>query len=360
MSKKKNILDFDSLLEGTHLPLSKNTLSEAINATVAEFVPKNFLDKNNYDCQNNNIEKDNSSQFYDNKEYVKNESTSKLQSKSQGDLCDNRDKNKIKQALSSTDLEGTDSQEKIANKKLKQTPHYHGHRARLRERFLRQPHATESYEVLELLLGYVHARKDTKPMAKELLQKFGSLWGVLNAHPAEFANCENLGPSTNIFFTLIREVIARYFVEPIKVKKSVSIAEIIVMARCMLDGLTHEELWVALLDNNNRLLAFSKVQSGLQETVTCSARTLAEIAFAKKASALILIHNHPGGSIHPSLSDIETTKHMQHVLKQMGIRLLEHLIIADGNITSFLKNHILTQDEQISFFTENYDDNFLK
>lgn len=244
--------------------------------------------------------------------------------------------------------------EKIEQEKMKQEkPHYHGHRSRLRERVLAGIHDVESYELLELLLGYVHNRLDTKPMAKDLLKKFGSLWGVLNAHPAELDTIKSAGPSSKVFFILLRELVARYFIEPIKAKKSVTLDDIAMLARCMLDGLPHEEIWIALLDNNNRLLSFECVNIGFSESVVCSPRMVAEIAIAKKATALVLVHNHPGGVTKASWADAETTNHIQTAMQYMGIRLLDHFILADGKIISLANNHLLNQNnEQNSFFRD--------
>ena len=116
-------------------------------------------------------------------------------------------------------------------------PHFLGHRQRLRERILKNPHEAQSYELLELLLGYVNKRCDTKPLAKDLLKHFGSLWGILNAHPTELETIHGVGESSKIFFILLRELVARYFAEPIKEKKSVNLDDIAMLARCMLDGL---------------------------------------------------------------------------------------------------------------------------
>ena len=238
------------------------------------------------------------------------------------------------------------------DKPLKDIPHYHGHRSRLRERVLAGIHNVESYELLELLLGYVRGRADTKPMAKDLLNKFGSLWGVLNAHPTELDSIDNIGPSSKVFFTLLRELVARYFIEPIKAKKTVTLDDIAMLARCMMDGLPHEEVWVALLDNNNRLLSFECVNTGFTESVVCSPRMVAEIAIAKKAKGVVLVHNHPGGVTKASWADAEMTNHIQTVMQYMGIRLLDHFILADGKIISLANNHLLKQeDEPNALFT---------
>lgn len=145
----------------------------------------------------------------------------------------------------------------------------------------------------------------------------------------------------------MREIVARYFIEPIKDKKSVTLDEIAMLARCRLDGLCHEEIWVALLDNNNRLLSFDKVHAGTMDAAFCSPKMIAEIAITKKATALILIHNHPGGVTKASWADRETTLHIQKVMNLMGIRFLDHLIIADGKVISLANNHLLDENEII-------------
>ncbi len=241
------------------------------------------------------------------------------------------DENKVEQTSLPSEIKP------IKSKKAK--PHYHGHRARLRQRALEDIHKIESYELLELLLGYVKLRGDTKPIAKELLQKFGSLWGVLNAHPTELDGISDFGSSSKVFFILLRELIARYFMEPIQAKKSVTLDDIAMLAKCMLDGLPHEEVWVALLDNNNRLLGFEKIASGFIDNVTCSPRFVTEIAIAKKAKGLVLIHNHPGGVKKVSWADAEVTTNLKTVLQYMGIRLIDHLILADGKVISMAENH---------------------
>ncbi len=241
--------------------------------------------------------------------------------------------------------DGMESQD-IDNKKKASKPskkaHYHGHRDRLRKRVLADTQSVESYELLELLLGYVQTRVDTKPLAKDLLARFGSLWGVLNAHPTELDAFSSMGPSSKTFFILLRELVGRYFVEPIKSKKSVSLDDVAMLARCMLDGLPHEEVWAALLDNNNRLLGFEKLSAGFIDSVSCSPRIVAEMAIAKKAKGIILVHNHPGGVEKVSWADAEMTTQMKTVLQYMGIRLVDHLILADGKVISMANNHFLS------------------
>ena len=91
-----------------------------------------------------------------------------------------------------------------------------GHRARLKERFTLEPLALADYEILELLLGYVLIRKDTKPLAKELLERFGSLRGVMDARQDELESVAGVGPGLSVFWRLLREFAARCEEAPVR------------------------------------------------------------------------------------------------------------------------------------------------
>ena len=217
--------------------------------------------------------------------------------------------------------------------------HYHGHRERLREEFLKNPSDLPEYKFLELLLTYIYSRKDTKPLAKALLEKFGSIWGIINAHPAQLLEIDGLGESFEIFIFVLREFIPRYFTPAILSKKSINLDDISLLARSNLDSLTHEEVWAAFLDNGNRLISFKKIVTGFSDSSNVSPRMIAELALENKASGIVLVHNHPGGSFKASSADMETTKHMKDVLKHMGVRLLDHLIVSDGSVISLSSSY---------------------
>ncbi|HJA08824.1 MAG TPA: DNA repair protein RadC [Candidatus Mailhella merdigallinarum] len=219
--------------------------------------------------------------------------------------------------------------------------HYTGHRARLRKRFLNDPHNVYAYEMMELLLGYVIRRGDTKPLAKELVERFGGIAGLLDAHPAERNAVPGLGPSTEAFLTLLREIIARYFEEAVKKKTAVTLNDIGQLGRCRLAGCPHEEVWAALLDNGNRLLTFERIHTGSVDQVLISPREAVELTLKYKASALVLLHNHPGGSSRPSTLDTETTNRLRQAMKAVGLRLLDHLILADGQCYSLTTDNLL-------------------
>lgn len=215
-----------------------------------------------------------------------------------------------------------------------------GHRARLRRRFLASPRSMPTYEVLELLLAQVLPRVDTKPLARELLDRFGSLPGVLDAHPAERSTVSGVGPALEAHLTLVREIIARYLEGTVKKRKAVTLYDVGQIGRSRLAGCPREEVWAALLDNGNRLLTFEKVCSGSVDQVFISPRDVVELALTHKASAVVLLHNHPGGS-GPSTLDIEATRHLRQAVTAVGIRFVDHLILRDGEIYSLTQDHLL-------------------
>ena len=211
------------------------------------------------------------------------------------------------------------------------TPHYAGHRARLRQRLLRDASALAEYEILELLLGYVFVRKDTKPLAKELLQRFGSIRGVIDALPAELQAIPGGGEGVAAFQLLLRELLARYAEAPVRERSALcSPAAVRAMVLPRLAGCPCEELWIATVDAQNRLITWERVAQGTVGTVQCYPRDILLKVLERKASGFFLVHNHPGGTPKASPEDAEMTRNIQRLATGMGLRLLDHLIIGDG------------------------------
>ena len=131
------------------------------------------------------------------------------------------------------------------------SPHS-GHRARLRQRLSMDPLSVADYELLELLLGYGLTRRDTKPLAKELLARFTSLRGVLDARPDELLDVPGFGPGLLHLWRVLRETLARYMEGPVRQREVAANPESIArMAQARLAGRTEEEVWVALLTQAN-------------------------------------------------------------------------------------------------------------
>jgi DNA repair protein RadC len=216
---------------------------------------------------------------------------------------------------------------------------YHGHRERLRTRFAAAPSSLADYEILELLLGYVFTRRDTKPLAKALLARFFSLRGILNARPADMESVAHIGPGSRVFLGLIREFMARVAEEPLRQRETLcSAREVAAAARQRLGSLDHEEIWAAFVDNQNRLLSWEQAAKGTVNATAIHPRDLMERALVLKASGLLLVHNHPGGNPSPSSPDLDLTARLKSAADTLGIRFLDHVIVTESACYSILTN----------------------
>ena len=172
-----------------------------------------------------------------------------------------------------------------------------GHRERLRERIRRDPGAVADYEILELLLGLALTRKDTKLLARALMERFSSFRGVLDARADELMEMPGFGPGLMSLWILMREIHARYTASPMRQRETLASPEAVaLMGRRRLGNLSHEESWLALVDAQNRLISWEKLRKGSISSVSMEPRDVLEEALLQKASGIILVHNHPGGN----------------------------------------------------------------
>ena len=220
--------------------------------------------------------------------------------------------------------------------------HYHGHRQRLKDRLKDSPEKLGEYEVLELLLGYVILRRDTKPIAKELLQRHNSLRGILDAKPEDLIDIPGIGPGVIDFMHVLQEVMARYAESRIQAKNELCSPEAVAaMARQRLGKLAHEEVWVAFVDNRNRLISWEKFAKGSVNASSVHPRDIMEKALAHKASGFLIVHNHPGGDPSPSESDLIFTQQVEKAARTLFIRFLDHVIVCDAEAFSITANRRL-------------------
>ncbi len=210
-----------------------------------------------------------------------------------------------------------------------------GHRARMRERFLKYGLDNFSeHEVLELLLFYAKARGDVNPLAHRLIRQFGSLRAVLDAPAEELMQVEGVGENTASLLHLMPALFQRYRLSDCG-NRMYDTAEKI--GNYLVDyyiGHANETLTVLLLDNRSHLLAVKKLAEGTPNTVQMDYRTLMQEALRWRASAVILAHNHPGGSCRPSRQDIAETQCAKQMLQKVDVQLLDHFIIADSQWAS--------------------------
>lgn len=224
----------------------------------------------------------------------------------------------------------------------KEPPHYLGHRRRLKDRLLENPRALADYEVLELLLGYVLVRRDTKPLAKELLARFGSLRGTLLARIEELRDVPGFGPGAEEFLVLWREAWARFHEQPARARMVCNSPEIVAeMARARIGIKEHEEFWMALVDTKNRLIGWEQVSKGTIDQAAVYPREVLGVALRHNASGMILVHNHPSGDPRPSVQDIDFTRRIKNAAREIDLRLLDHLVVTDSRFFSFQSEGML-------------------
>jgi DNA repair protein RadC len=222
-------------------------------------------------------------------------------------------------------------------------PDYREHRERLRGKFnVSGPTALYNYEMLELLLTYVIPRKDVKSIAKTLLKKFGTIKAVMDADPAELVKIHGVGPKTPILFKLAKEIGSLYLKEKAKEKPQISCTtELLNFCKMALGGLSDERFCVIHLNAQNRVIEMETIQEGIVNQAVVYPRKVLENALKRKASAVILVHNHPSGHVKPSDADIKLTKTIQETARMLDIIVHDHIIIGGNSFFSFREEGIL-------------------
>ncbi len=219
-----------------------------------------------------------------------------------------------------------------------------GHRQRLRERFRLDQGATmPDYELLELALMYAVPRQDVKPIAKDLLRRFGSYSGVLGATTTELESIKGLGTSSIILLHLIAVSQQRAAKQQILDRHVISNWQALFdYCRVSYSELRTEQFHALLLDQQNHLIEDLILGHGSVSDIVIYPREVVKQALDFHAQSLVLVHNHPGGSAKPSRADIQTTSRLKATLKAVDIVLFDHLIVArGGEITSFKEKGIL-------------------
>ncbi len=219
----------------------------------------------------------------------------------------------------------------------KEKPHYHGHRERLRRRLLDQgANSLADHEVLEFLLFGANPRGDTKPLAKVLLKRFGSLAGVLSASPGELSAVDGLGETSIAVLKVVPEAARRLALEEAS-RRPVIASWDKLLAYCRI-AMAHEKVEqfrLLFLDRKNRLIADELQQKGTVDHTPVYPREVIKRALELCASALILVQNTPSGDTTPSEADIEMTREVQEAAAKLGISVHDHIVISKSGHNSF-------------------------
>lgn len=216
-----------------------------------------------------------------------------------------------------------------------------GHRQRLRDKFLEQGiEAFTDSEIVELLLTFGTPRSDCKEAAREALARFKTLPAVLDATPAQLQQVKGIGPKNIFALQFIQGVARRYLRQRIVGKQYVhssrAVADYLIHS---MRGLEHEVLTVVFLDAAHAIIDSAVVAQGTVTVNTVYPRELVKQALARNASALVIAHNHPSGSLAPSRQDEVLTRSLHLICSFMHINLLDHLIIGSGDAVYSFADH---------------------
>lgn len=216
-------------------------------------------------------------------------------------------------------------------------PHYHGHRDRLRERFLNGgPDALADYELLELVLFMAVPRRDVKPLAKELLVRFGNLPGVLNAAPAELKKFDGLSDTSIIALKAVQAAAHRMLKQEVMHKPILnSWSRLLDYCAATMAHDTRESFRILFLNKKNELMADEIQQTGTVDHTPAYPREIMKRALELGATALILCHNHPSGDPAPSQADIDMTRAIVAAGQTFSIVIHDHIIVAKNGTSSF-------------------------
>jgi DNA repair protein RadC len=215
-----------------------------------------------------------------------------------------------------------------------ETPHYHGHRRRLRQRLLKGgTDPMQDYELLELVLQAAQTRRDTKPIAKALLERFKSLGGVLAAAPEALRAVPGMGEVSAVQIKATHAVVTRMLREEVEKQPVLSSwKQVIAYIRAAMAHERNEQFRILFLDKKNNLLADEVQQRGTVDHAPVYPREVVKRALEIGASALILVHNHPSGDPTPSRADVEMTKDVQKAAAALGLLVHDHIVIGrDGH-----------------------------
>lgn len=221
--------------------------------------------------------------------------------------------------------------------------HYHGHRQRVRERFLKQGlDGFQDYEILELLLLYVARRQDMKPVAKALVEHFGSFKNVLDAPSDALQSVEGVGTGAVTLIRFVKQAAARYLQQTSQAHFSPDSPETLInYCIVSLGAEPNEKFRLICLDSNFAIVSEQDIAEGTVNQANVYPRKVIELALQAKASTLVFVHNHPDGNVIPSDFDKTMTRALVLATKTVGISVYDHIIVSRDTYFSFREGQLL-------------------
>ena len=200
----------------------------------------------------------------------------------------------------------------------------------------------QDYELLELLLTFAIPYSDVKPLAKQLIQHFGSFTRVLDATPEALMEVQGVRDYSATLIRLVKACAEYYLKEEVLERPRISsLSALVDYCRTAMGGLPDEQFRVIFLNSQNEIIAEEIVQEGTVNQTVVYPRKVLELALKHKASGLILVHNHPSGNLTPSAADLELTRSLVKASRSLNLTVHDHLIISRQGHFSLAEKNLL-------------------
>lgn len=213
---------------------------------------------------------------------------------------------------------------------------HEGHRQRMKERFLSGGlDGFSSHEVLEMLLFYAIPYRDTNGLGHTLSDTLGGLVNVLDANYTDLVKLPGVTPHVATLITLCGSIARRYQREQYgRVQQLLNTEELCRFIMPWFIGEKEESVLLVSMDNKRKLLNTTRIFQGSVNAAELNVRVAVQQALRDNATQVVIAHNHPSGFAIPSRADVETTVHFAKVLSMVDVRLLDHIIVAEGDCVS--------------------------
>lgn len=225
---------------------------------------------------------------------------------------------------------------------------HQGHRARLKQQFSQYGERFfDDHQLLELLLFYAVPQGDVNPLAHELINHFGSFAAVLDAKPEDLKKVHGVGDHVASFLSMLPQIMRRY--EICRLNQDCIInttAEAGDYLRRYFVGARNEMVYMLCLNTKGKVLCCSFLAEGGLDRVGLDSRKIVETALEHQASSVILAHNHLNGIPLPSEADRAFTLALRPLLQSLGIQLLDHIVVADGDFVSMVDSGLLPSPDR--------------
>jgi DNA repair protein RadC len=214
-----------------------------------------------------------------------------------------------------------------------------GHRKRLIDKINEIPlEYLDKVDILELILFLTNSRKNTRDIARNLLQKFHRIGAI--AQSDDLMEIDGVGEFSCAFMKCIFKICEYMLMEKV-IDAPINMRNLIEYFQFMTKDKAHEVFYLVVLNVHNQVSSIEVVEEGCASHVSINIPKLIRMILNHNASGVILCHNHPGGSVHPSYSDIEITKNIKSILSKLHIKLVDSLIITNTSFFSFDESKLL-------------------